>query len=318
MSVHEELVQSGGHHIAPFFVLVSSLQQGLQIRVPIVHKFVPQKVGDFKVLKVSLFHEPGQVGGGHSLFRVKGGAVQSSGRLALQIRGEGPLSLLSLQIPAVRLGNLLLGVIRDVRVPGAGIALNAEAKQISGLGRLCRRRRHFGGDLALHTSPQRYKSRFPTLPDGDFESLGIEPQPPRLRLVDIRTKKNSALIGSHLLWGEAGILEKLCLQQGLQICVLGQFPSGCRAAGQLGSVKKIAGCGRRVVKADLSRLHLAPDSGQPIPKVVESLRVAVPRQRLPLHFCSTGKANVFRVHLHLQPKLLPPHIGLAVLGRRRR
>ena len=282
-----------------------------------MHKFVPQKVGDFKVLKVSLFHEPGQVGGGHSLFRVKGGAVQSSGRLALQIRGEGPLSLLSLQIPAVRLGNLLLGVIRDVTVPGAGIALNAKAKQISSLGRR-RLLQHFGGDLALSASPQRYKSRFPTLPDGNFESLGIEPQPPRLRLVDIRTKKNSALIGSHLLWGEAGILEKLCLQQGLQICVLGQFPSGCRAAGQLGSVKKIAGCGRRVVKAHLSRLHLAPDSGQPIPKVVVSLRVAVPRQRLPLHFCSTGKANVFRVHLHLQPKLLPPHIGLAVLGRRRR
>ena len=51
-----QLVESGGHGVPGFFLLVPSLQQRQQIRVPVADKLVAQKMGDLKIVKVSLAH----------------------------------------------------------------------------------------------------------------------------------------------------------------------------------------------------------------------------------------------------------------------
>lgn len=88
-------------------------------------KFVPQKMSDFKIFKLSILHQPPEVVSSHCLLAVKRGRIEGVG----QLFGQVVVNLLS-HLQAVVFGNLTLGVLSKLS-RSRSIILHAKAKVLA-------------------------------------------------------------------------------------------------------------------------------------------------------------------------------------------
>ena len=248
MGVLNQLVDGGGHHVAPLLLLVPLLQQGHQVVVPVAGKFVADKVGDAKVVEAAGPHQPGQIAGGHGFLGVKGVAVEGPDRLQPHefFQGSGGHLLLA---PAVIPDNLAPGKLGDVLGPPAGKALHAKAKVVAGLSR-----------LFLSSARQSDKTRFGARQDVPLQ-LGHGEQIFSAPVGSGGPEKHPAVF----------FRVELAAQRLLGVPV----KNGTAQTGHRKPVKIVAGRGDAVVKNYLLGSEPAPNLGQAQLEVVGHARFQV-------------------------------------------
>ena len=220
-AVAHQLDALGRRFVALLLVPMAGLKEGQQKVLAVVGERVPNEVGYFKVVKISLQHQPTEVGRGHRLLRVEGGRVEGASRqffhifFGLLVAAESVITF------------YLFSRERRQLVVARPVILHAVTKVLSRLSFPVQRRVVIG--VHFFAPLHRDKSEDGALPDAPLE---------------VRLGQEGVAVGQH----HFVLVARVVVEQRGQIGVL--------CAGNLTAVKIVTGRGEGVFKSDASR----PDS----------------------------------------------------------
>ena len=121
------------HATSGHLYFVPLLKNGFNKFASMIVKFVPDKVGNFKIFKSPLLDEPAQVRRGNCFLRVKGAAVEGPVQLPVNVLVDIGVVVVVIALTQTHvLFNLTLGVGGNFVGPG-GVILNAKTKVVGGL-----------------------------------------------------------------------------------------------------------------------------------------------------------------------------------------